>query len=152
MSAADPSVRKAVVEAARAQVLADMLRSAHIGTIITTQYTRTKNTAAPLAARLGIVPEIDSVAAGADGLAAHVRMVVAAVRKHAGGAVLVVGHSNTIPAIAEALGSPHMADLCDGDYDQVFMLELPPTGPARFVRAHFGAPAADAKCAPMSGR
>jgi broad specificity phosphatase PhoE len=83
------------------------------------------------------------------GVPAHAQAVAAAVRAHAGKAVLVVGHSNTITAIATALGAPAMPDLCDGDYDQLFVLEIPPSGPTRFARLRFGVPARDAACAAM---
>ena len=100
--------------ALRARALADVLAHAGVGAIITTQFARTKLTAAPLAERLGLSPETVSIATGvasnpqaqADALRAHIASVVAAVRKHAGSAVLVVGHSNTIPAIVAALGGP----------------------------------------------
>jgi broad specificity phosphatase PhoE len=139
---------------ARARALDDALSTAHIGAIITTQYARARATAAPLAARLGL--PVETVAnsgaragqSAADALQSHIDAVVAAIRKHTG-AVLVVGHSNTIPAIATALGAPKMPDLCDGDYDQIFFIELSATGPARFVRARYGSPASDAKCAAM---
>jgi broad specificity phosphatase PhoE len=131
---------------ARAQALADMLASASIGAVISTPYARTLGTARPLATKLGI--KVDTVAIGS-GVPAHAQAVAVAVRKYAGKAVLVVGHSNTITAIAAALGAPTLPDLCDGDYDQIFILELPATGPARFVRAHYGAAAADAACAAM---
>jgi broad specificity phosphatase PhoE len=144
----------------RARALADVLAHAGVGAIITTQFARTRLTAAPLAERLGLSPEAVGVATGvagnpqaqADAMRAHVASVVAAVRKHAGSAVLVVGHSNTIPAIVAALGGPTFADLCDGDYDQLFILELPATGTPRLVRGRFGAPAVDAACAKMQSQ
>jgi len=142
---------------ARARALADVLAHAGVGAVITTQYARTKQTAAPLAERLGITPEVVAVAAGvasnpqaqADAARLHVASTVAAIRTHAGSAVLVVGHSNTIPAIVTALGGPAFPDLCDGDYDQLFILEIPASGPPRLVRARYGAPAVDAACAKM---
>ena len=38
------------------------------------------------------------------------------------GVVLVVGHSNTIPAIVTALGGPKLPDLCDSSYAAMFVL------------------------------
>jgi broad specificity phosphatase PhoE len=145
---------------ARARALADVLAHAGVTAVVTTQYARTKLTAAPLAETLGVTPEIVPVATGvasdakskADAAKAHVDAVVAAVRKHPGAAVLVVGHSNTIPEIVAALGGPKFADLCDGDYDQLFILEMPATGTARLVRARFGAPATDTACAKMQSQ
>ena len=54
----------------------------------------------------------------------HAKAVAEQVMKHAGGTVLVVGHSNTIPAIVGALGAPQPTDLCDSEYDQVFVVVL----------------------------
>jgi broad specificity phosphatase PhoE len=130
----------------RANALADVLATAGISAIISTPYLRTLNTARPLADRLGV--RIDTVPT-TGGVPAHAQATADAVRKHAGKAVLVVGHSNTITSIAAALGAPKLADLCDGDYDQLFMIELPASGPPRFVKSRFGAPATDATCASM---
>lgn len=145
---------------ARARALAQTLSNAGITAIITTQYARTQRTASPLAELLHVTPEVVPIAAGAasnpqaaaDNLARHAQAVADAVRRHAGQAVLVVGHSNTISLVTAALGGPKLADLCDGDYDQLFILELPPSGAPRFVRAHYGAPAVDAGCRAMSSR
>jgi broad specificity phosphatase PhoE len=130
----------------RAKALSEVLANAGIGAIISTPFERTLATVRPLGTKLGI--RVDTVPIGA-GVPAHAQAVAAAVRKHQGKAVLVVGHSNTITQIAAALGAPSMPDLCDGDYDQVFTLELQPSGPPRMTRTRFGAPAADPKCGKM---
>ena len=132
---------------ARAAAMADVLAHAGIGAIISTPYARTLATARPLAAKLGI--PVQTVAMGTAGTPAHARAVADAVRKHAGKAVLVVGHSNTVTLIAAALGAPTLPDLCDGDYDQLFILEVPAAGPTRFVKARFGERAVDGKCSAM---
>lgn len=121
---------------ARADELAIALAEARIDTIVTTQFRRTRDTAAPLGRALKITPIV--VQAGAD-TASHARAVAAAVR--AGGrSVLVVGHSNTVPAIIAALGGPAMSELCEGEYANLFTLALVPGQPARLVHAHYGAP------------
>jgi hypothetical protein len=75
------------------------------------------------------------------------------VLKHAGGTVLVVGHSNTIPAIVGALGAPRPRDLCDSEYDQLFVVILGDTGPPRLVRSRYGAASPpDTACASMQMR
>ncbi len=121
---------------ARAEELALALAEAEVDTIVTTQFRRTRDTAGPVAKARGLVPVI--VNAGND-TAAHARAVANAVR--AGGRmVLVVGHSNTVPAIIGALGGPRMSDLCDGEYANMFMLALVPGQPPRLVHGLFGAP------------
>lgn len=134
---------------ARARALAEVLDYANIGAVISTPYTRTRSTAAPVAARRGLTVETVAVAGG---VAAHATAVADVVRRHAGKAVLVVGHSNTIPAIAAALGAPRLPDMCDGDYDQIYIVELMPGGETRFARARFGMPTLQSGCAPMQGR
>lgn len=107
----------------RAQRLADALQSARIAAIVVTPYLRTQQTAAPLAQRNGLQPQ--AVAAAGD-TAAHARAVAAAVIAHAGVNTLVVGHSNTVPAIIEALGGPAVAAIGDDEFDRLYTLVLQP--------------------------
>ena len=138
--AGDPALSPAGV--ARSQALAAALRDAGVTAILTTQYRRTRDTAQPLAQARGIAAEVVSAASGE----AHAQEVAAAVRRHAGGVVLVVGHSNTVPAIIAALGGPRLPDLCDAAYAELFVL-TPGAGQARLVRARYGAEdAAAEKC------
>jgi hypothetical protein len=53
--------------------------------------------------------------------------------------VLVVGHSNAVPAIIAALGGPTMPSLCDGEYANFFVL-VPSSSGWRLVRGHSGTP------------
>ena len=72
------------------------------------------------------------------------------VQAHAGGVVLVVGHSNTIPAIVTALGAPQPPPICDSEYDDLYVVTLAPNAPAHVIRARYGAPSpAEAGCAAM---
>jgi len=122
---------------ARAQALATATASAGIDAIIVTPLARTRETAAPVAQARGLTPIEVPVERS---VAAHVAAVVEAVRaRPAGEAVLVVGHSNTIPAIVTALGGPPLADLCDSQYAVLYVLSLPAAGPARLVTASYGA-------------
>ena len=133
--ASDPGLTPVGLQ--RAADLAAALGDAHVNAIVTTQLERAKATAKPLADAAKIVPTI--VPTSSD-LAAHVNAVVAAVAAgKPGDVVLVVGHSNTIPAIIAALGGPRMPDLCDAQYSGLFVLYLRPNGPPSFVRGRFGA-------------
>jgi broad specificity phosphatase PhoE len=123
---------------ARAEALAEALEHARVDAVITTQYERTRRTAEPLARGRQLTPVI--IRAGAD-TAAHVREVATAVRLQPPGSfVLVVGHSNTVPAIVGALGGPTLPDLCDAEYATLFALVLPADGAPRLVRSSYGAP------------
>jgi broad specificity phosphatase PhoE len=131
----DPGLTPAGVQ--RAADLAAALSDARVSAVITTQLERAKATAKPLADAAKVTPVI--VPASSD-MAAHVNAVVAEVATHKpGDVVLVVGHSNTIPAIIAALGGPRMPDLCDAQYSGLFLLQLRANGPPSFVRGKYGA-------------
>lgn len=122
---------------ARAEALAETLRHARIGAIFVTGFARTQMTAAPTAEMHGVTPTIVEVRGG---LERHVAEVASAVRAlPVNEVVLVVGHSNTIPAIAAALGGPPQRDLCHGEYERLFVLELPRGAGARLLLARYGA-------------
>ncbi len=139
---------KAVVEAgnndpplseagsARAAALREALEGMHFDAVIATERQRTQATAGPLAREHGLAPEVVSLRHGP----AHVDSVAAAVRRHAGNTVLVVGHSNTVPAIVHALGGPRMPDLCEAQYSNLYVLVLRPGAEPRYERRTFGVP------------
>lgn len=141
----DPPLSEAGL--ARAQALLAVARDAGVTAIITTQYERTRKTAEATASALHITPEV--VEAGPP--ARHAKAVADQILKHAGGTVLVVGHSNTVPAIVGALGAPRPRDLCDSEYDQLFVVVIGDAGPPRVIRSRYGAASADdPACAAMS--
>jgi phosphohistidine phosphatase SixA len=125
MMAADPDLSGA--GRARAESLALMLKSANVTTIIATPYKRTQQTAAPLARALGI--EITTIGA-------RDTANLPAVVRDARGNVLIVGHSNTVPATLKELGVTTPVTLEDTEYDNLFIVTMTGTGP-RMVRLHF---------------
>jgi broad specificity phosphatase PhoE len=131
----DPPLTDAGI--ARSKALAAALANTNVQAVITTELTRTRETARPLAEARGISAEI--VHSGPRD--AHAKAVADAVRAHAGQAVLVVGHSNTIPAIIAALGGPKLPDICDTQYSTFFVLVIGPGGrKPDLVVSSFGAP------------
>lgn len=124
---------------ARAHALDSALADARLTHVIVTEFRRTANTAAPAARRHGLVP---IVVANQPDVAAHAAAVAAAVRNAGPDAVvLVVGHSNTVPRIVEALGGPARPDLCDQQYATLTVVRLGgPGAPARVARLQYGAP------------
>src|SRR5215203_1108674 len=101
--AAAPADDPALTEAgrARATALAAALRDAHLDAAFTTQLRRTQDTARPSADAAGLALRV--VGVGRDA-ASHAAAVADSVRALASGSTaLVVGHSNTIPAIVTAL-------------------------------------------------
>jgi broad specificity phosphatase PhoE len=114
----DPALTE--VGQARARDLHAALAHMQVGAIVTTQWQRTRATAAPLAKALNIEPMvIDTQSSDTN---AHVRAVADTVRAQSAKVVLVVGHSNTVPAIITALGGPEVAALGDNDYDNLYLL------------------------------
>ena len=103
---------------ARAEALAAALADAGVSAILVTPLRRTRDTAAPIAQELGLVPQEIAVDGGA---ATHANAVAEAVRAQSG-VVLVVGHSNTLAPIIAALGGPVLPDLCETSYAHAFVL------------------------------
>ncbi len=120
---------------ARAAALDSALADVKITAIIVTPYARQRQTAALVAARHGLTP-IEMAVRG--GVPAHARAVADSARA-LGGAVLVIGHSNTIGHIVEAFGGPKVGDLCDNVYESFFTLLLVP-GRVDVIRSRYGAP------------
>jgi phosphohistidine phosphatase SixA len=135
----------------RADSLASQLRDAGIDVVITTQFKRTIQTASPFAKRRGITPEIVPVSGTA---AEHVDSVVAAVHRHLGSRILIVGHSNTIGRIAERLGAPHIGDLCDNEYSDLIILSIHRSSPVGYLVDSYGPPdpPGDGSCTPVASR
>lgn len=133
---------------ARARALVTIAREAGVSGIITTQFQRTKLTAAPTAQALGVSGEVVEARGPTP---EHAKAIADAVRaRYAGRSVLVVGHSNTVPAIVTALGGPALPDICDDYYDDIFTVIVSADGTARVVHAKYGAPStATGACAAM---
>ena len=115
---------------ARAEHLAALLKDAGITQILTTDFTRTIQTAAPLASAL----HLDAVALKAgdqDALLARLRAASPHDR------VLVVGHSNTVPALLHALGVTPDVTMNDAEYDNLFLVVPHPGAAPQFIRFRF---------------
>ena len=110
----------------RAHNLARELKEAGITMILTTEYKRTQETASPLAESLGVRPEV----VPADDLRGLIGKL-----KSATGNVLVVGHSNTLPQIVNALNVRARITIAESDYDNLLIV-LP--GPkAELIHLHY---------------
>lgn len=129
----DPALSEA--GSARAKALAQALADTKVGAVLTSPLRRTRDTGAPTAEAADIQPQAIGFEGGT---AAHVAAVAAAVRAQAADTVLVVGHSNTIPAIVAALGGPKLADFCESSFSHLLLLRLD-GDKARLLRANYGA-------------
>ena len=144
----------------RAQDLVAALRDAGVTSIITTQLRRTRETAQPLAAALGITAEIVTVgqralvanpAVGAkfppevlSERAEYVKQLERVLRGRSG-VVLVVGHDWSAPGLIALLGGPQLPNICSSIYDKLFILTSA-GGKIGLVQARYGAPTPDADC------
>ncbi len=132
---------------ARARDLSAIARNAGVNAVVTTQYRRTRQTAEPLVAALHLEPEV--VAASGD-VAANATATADVIRRRLGGrTVLVVGHSNTIPAIVAALGGTKYPDICDAEYDALFVVVISAGAPPRTIRSRYGAASPREGCQAM---
>lgn len=116
----DPSLSAAGRQ--RAQALATRFADAGIDAIYVTGFRRTAQTAAPLAERAG-------VAAVARDAGEAPQALAAAVRAHRpGDTVLIVGHSNTVPGIVEALSGEAVPAIADDEYGRLYRVEFAADG------------------------
>jgi 2,3-bisphosphoglycerate-dependent phosphoglycerate mutase len=116
---------------ARAQELAYILQHVKLDAVYSTPYIRTKNTALPTAQEKGLEirlyePHDES-------------FILKVLDEFAGGKILIVGHSNTIPALVNQLpGSEKYRDLPESTYDNLFVVSMPAEGQAVILRLRFG--------------
>lgn len=117
----------------RARLLASLVADLELDRILTTDYARTRETAAPAAARTDLDPEhydpgrLDALAE--------------ALRGAAGRRVLVVGHSNTTPELVRLLGGEPGPPIDEpAEYDRLYVLTVPPSGPVTTLLLRFGRP------------
>jgi hypothetical protein len=55
-----------------------------------------------------------------------------------------------VPAIIAALGAPQPPPICDSSYDDLYIVTVPASGPARVIHARYGEPSPrEAGCASM---
>ena len=97
----------------QAELLAGWFGEQRPATIYVSHFKRTRQTAAPLAARLGLTPIVYDPANTPD--------LVARLRAERG-PVLVVGHSNTVPDIIEQLGGTRPPPLVHEDFGDIWRI------------------------------
>jgi broad specificity phosphatase PhoE len=109
----------------RAKILAGALKDTGVKAIFVSQYVRARETAAPLAAALGSPVQVvakDDLTGLSEQLRQH----------HANDTVLVVGHSDTIPALLKSWGHPAPVEIGRREFDSVWVV-VPRSGQAPVV-------------------
>ncbi len=132
----DPSLSAA--GQARAEALQEALAHMPIDAVYTTQLQRTVLTAAPVIN--AHQPEVKEHIVTRANVPHHVSSLADTLRtQHPGETVLVVGHSNTIPALVEAISGYPVAPLTEEQYDRFYLVRhAGDTAPLLTVR--YGAP------------
>ena len=124
----DPALT--IVGQNRAKLLADMLKDAGITHIHSSDYRRTRDTAAPLAQSLGIPVQIYDP---------RVLIPFAESLITQGGKHLVVGHSNTTPQLTRLLGGEGGAPIIEAtEYDRLYVVTALPEGETTTSLLRFG--------------
>ena len=124
--------RRRVSELTRQLVDADVV--AGIDAVYTTPFKRNRETAAPIATRLGLdLHEYDP-----DDNEAVLERIL---KDHKGKIILVVGHSNTLPGLIADLGaSKKVPEIEDLEYDNIYIVSIPWFGKTKTIRLRYGEP------------
>ena len=127
--ASDPALSDAGKR--RAQTLARMFAATPITAIYTTPYTRTRDTAAPLAAAANVTP-VEVTANDA-----YPREIVRKVQEQRGGTFVVVGHSNTTRDVLRAFGISDAPHIAESEYDNLFIVTFAPFTQPRLLKLRY---------------
>jgi broad specificity phosphatase PhoE len=117
----------------RAKALARVLGEARVTTIFASEFKRTQETVAPLAAAAGLTA-IVIYAANLDTLIARLRALPP------GSRALVASHSNLVHLIVERLSGVKVAPLTDVDYDRLAVVTVTGPGKGEAVVLRYGEP------------
>lgn len=115
----DPELKPEGIK--RAEAFATLFSKASIDGMYSTNYKRTRNTVTPLATAKGLSVNTYSAMKKAE--------LESLLAKHAGGTIVIVGHSNTIPDIANALiGEKKFEQFADDDYGNIIVISVTVVG------------------------
>ena len=129
-SSEDPELSPAGHE--RSAILAGLLCSAEIEYVHSSDYTRTRETAAPTAAQHGLELELYDPR--------DLPVLVGELRE-TGGRHLVVGHNTTTPALVELLGGGIESVIDEeGEYDRLYIVTTGKDGSASVAMLRYGEP------------
>ncbi len=119
-------------ELARQLVDADVI--AGIDAIYSTSYRRTEETVQPVATALKL-PITPYDASNTETIMDEI------LREHKGKIVLVVGHSDTVPALIGNMGaSKNVPEISEYEYDNIYIVSVPWFGKTKTIRLRYGAP------------
>jgi len=124
--------KQRAAELARQLVDADVI--AGIDAVYSTSYRRTEETVQPVATALNL-PITPYDASNTETIMDEI------IREHKGRIVLVVGHSNTVPALIGNMGaSKNVPEIDENEYDNIYIVSVPWFGKTKTIRLRYGAP------------
>jgi broad specificity phosphatase PhoE len=127
-----PAGQRRVAELTRQLVDADVV--AGVDAVYSTPYRRTEETARPVAEALDL-PVHSYDAADTEAIMEYI------VKEHKGKIILVVGHSNTLPALIGNMGaSKKVPPIADEEYDNIYIVSIPWFGKTKTIRLRYGEP------------
>lgn len=113
----------------RAELLGFMFQNAGVTALFTSELRRTKETAKPLAARVSLVP---AVLTGLNTAADRDRVLAVP-----SGVALVIGHTNTVPQLIDALGAGNNVQIAENEFDRMFIVSLRGAGGASLLSLRY---------------
>lgn len=120
----DPDLKPEGLE--RAGKFAALFKNTAVDAVYSTRYKRTRNTVAPLAQEKGLTVQVYETV--------KPEVIDAMISSHAGGTVVIGGHSNTIPQIANLLtGKDAYKTFPDTDYGNILIISVLERGKAAEV-------------------
>jgi broad specificity phosphatase PhoE len=127
-----PAGERRVAELTRQLVDADVV--AGVDAVYSTPFRRTEGTVRPLAEALGLtVNSYD--AANTEEIMERI------VKENKGKIILVVGHSNTLPALIGNMGaSKKVPVIAENEYDNIYIVSIPWFGKTKTIRLRYGEP------------
>ena len=127
-----PAGQRRVAELRRQLVDADVV--AGVDAVYATPFRRTEETARPIAEALDL-PVHSYDAADTEAIMEYI------VKAHKGKIILVVGHSNTLPALIGNMGaSKKVPPIAEDEYDNIYIVSIPWFGKTKTIRLRYGQP------------
>ena len=115
-----------------AQMFGDSDAFGRVKRVYVTDTRRTQQTAAGLTQRIGVSPVVLDPKASAGEIARRV------LRENRGGLAIVVGHSNTVPALVKQLsGADQVPAMGDEEFDTMYVVTVPTIGNASVLRMKY---------------
>lgn len=115
----------------RSQNLADLLNNQEITALYSTPFKRTQETLQPIA-------ELKNVEVQSYDPFAKASWLSSLISKHEGGTVVISGHSNTIPNLANALlGKETFSQFDESDYSNLIMITTEKVGSGTLIWLKF---------------